>query len=96
MMPQNRPVLVFRFLYGIDAVHGLATIEGATVFPHNIGMGCTGDTALIAKMANITAKECQAVGINLNFGPAISVVRDERCGRSMKDMAKRRKSTALW
>jgi beta-glucosidase len=69
-------------LYGIDAVHGLATIEGATVFPHNIGMGCTGDTALVAKMANITARECRAVGINLNFGPAISVVRNERWGRS--------------
>jgi beta-glucosidase len=69
-------------LYGIDAVHGLGTIKGATIFPHNIGMGCTGDTALVAKMANITAKEMRAVGINLNFGPAISVVRDERWGRS--------------
>jgi len=69
-------------LYGIDAVHGLSTIEGATVFPHNIGMGCTGDTALVAKMANITAKECRAVGVNLNFAPAISVVRNEKWGRS--------------
>ncbi|MBN1576372.1 MAG: glycoside hydrolase family 3 C-terminal domain-containing protein [Chitinispirillaceae bacterium] len=69
-------------LYGIDAVHGVATIAGATVFPHNIGMGCTGDTALVAKMANITAKECRAVGINLNFGPAISVVRNEKWGRT--------------
>jgi beta-glucosidase len=69
-------------LYGIDAVHGLGTIKGATIFPHNIGMGCTGDTALVAKMANITAKEMRAVGINLNFGPAIPVVRDERWGRT--------------
>ncbi len=69
-------------LYGIDAVHGVATIEGATIFPHNIGMGCTHDTALVAKMANITAKECRALGINLNFGPAISVVRNEKWGRS--------------
>ncbi|MBN1757127.1 MAG: glycoside hydrolase family 3 C-terminal domain-containing protein [Chitinispirillaceae bacterium] len=69
-------------LYGIDAVHGNATVEGATVFPHNIGMGCTGDTALVAKMANITAREMRALGINLNFAPAISVVRDERWGRS--------------
>ncbi len=69
-------------LYGIDAVHGNGTIKGATVFPHNIGMGCTNDTALVAKMANITARELRAVGINLNFGPAISVVRDERWGRS--------------
>jgi beta-glucosidase len=69
-------------LYGIDAVHGLGTVEGATVFPHNIGMGCAGDTALVARMANITAKECRALGINLNFGPAISVVRNERWGRS--------------
>lgn len=69
-------------LYGIDAVHGNGTVQGATIFPHNIGMGATGDTALVAKMANITAKECRALGINLNFGPAISVVRDERWGRS--------------
>jgi len=69
-------------LYGIDAVHGNGTIEGATVFPHNIGMGCTHDTALVAKMANVTAKECRAVGINLNFAPAISVVRNEKWGRS--------------
>lgn len=69
-------------LYGIDAVHGNATIEGATVFPHNIGMGCTHDTALVSKMANITAKECRAVGINLNFAPAISVVRNEKWGRT--------------
>lgn len=69
-------------LYGIDAVHGNGTIAGATVFPHNIGMGCTGDTALVASMANVTAKECRALGINLNFAPAISVVRDEKWGRS--------------
>jgi beta-glucosidase len=69
-------------LYGIDAVHGVATIEGATIFPHNIAMGCTRDTALVAKMANITAKECRAVGINLNFAPCISVVRNEKWGRS--------------
>jgi beta-glucosidase len=69
-------------LYGIDAVHGLSTVEGATIFPQNIGMGCTGDTSLVAKMANVTAKECRAVGINLNFAPAISVVRNEKWGRS--------------
>ncbi|HEX2956160.1 MAG TPA: glycoside hydrolase family 3 protein [Chitinispirillaceae bacterium] len=69
-------------LYGIDAVHGVATIEGATIFPHNVAMGCTRDTALVAKMANITAKECRAVGINLNFAPCISVVRNEKWGRS--------------
>jgi beta-glucosidase len=74
-------------LYGIDAVHGVATIEGATVFPQNIAMGCTRDTALVAKMANITAKECRAVGINLSFSPCISVVRNEKWGRSYEGYA---------
>jgi beta-glucosidase len=78
-------------LYGIDAVHGLGTISGATVFPHNIGMGCTHDTALVAKMANITARECRAVGINLNFGPPISVVRNERWAAVTKDTGRLRR-----
>lgn len=70
------------FIYGIDAVHGVALVKGATIFPHNIGLGCTGDTALVAKAAHITAKECRAAGIALSYSPAVSVVRDERWGRS--------------
>jgi beta-glucosidase len=69
-------------LYGIDAVHGNATVMGSTVFPHNIGLGAAGDADLVQRIGRATAIECRAAGINLNFAPAVSVVRDERWGRS--------------
>jgi beta-glucosidase len=69
-------------IYGIDAVHGNAKVVGSTIFPHNIGLGCTYDTSLVRQAGEITAEECAAVGINLTFAPAISVVRNERWGRT--------------
>jgi beta-glucosidase len=69
-------------LYGIDAVHGNNNIPGATVFPHNIGMGCTRDAALVEQMQRITAEEVRATGINWVFAPCITVPQDERWGRT--------------
>ena len=34
-------------IYGVDAVHGHNTVYGATVFPHNIGLGVTRNPELI-------------------------------------------------
>ena len=68
-------------IYAQDCVHGVAEIAGCTVFPHNIGLGCTHDTALVAKTGRITAEECAGVGIRLSFSPCISSVRNERWGR---------------
>lgn len=69
-------------LFGIDAVHGNAKIEGATVFPHNIGLGAANDTALVGKIGRITAIESRAAGLHYNFSPCIAVARDERWGRT--------------
>jgi len=69
-------------IYGIDAVHGHNNVYGATIFPHNIGMGCTGDPELAKKAARITAMEVAATGIDWTFGPCIAVPRDERWGRT--------------
>jgi beta-glucosidase len=69
-------------LYGQDCVHGAAEIDGCTIFPHNIGLGCTGDTALVAKIGRITAEECNGIGVRLNFAPCIASVRNERWGRT--------------
>jgi len=68
--------------YGKDAVHGNAGVKGYTVFPHNIGLGATRDSALVRRIGEATAKELWVAGIDLNFSPAISVVRDVRWGRS--------------
>ena len=69
-------------IYGIDAVHGMSSIYGGVVFPHNIGLGAMRDTGLVRRMAEVTAAEVAATGIDWTFAPCISVVRDERWGRT--------------
>jgi beta-glucosidase len=69
-------------IYGIDAVHGMSSIYGGVVFPHNIGLGAMRDTGLVRQMAEVTAAEVAATGIDWTFAPCISVVRDERWGRT--------------
>lgn len=69
-------------IYGIDAVHGHNNVYGATIFPHNIGLGCTRNPQLIKDAARVTAIEVAATGIDWTFGPCIAVPRDERWGRT--------------
>src|ERR1044071_9165552 len=69
-------------LYGIDAVHGHSNVLGATLFPHNIGLGCSRNPKLVENAARITALETRATGINWTFAPCVTVPRDERWGRS--------------
>ncbi len=69
-------------LYGIDAVHGHSNVLGATVFPHNIGLGCTRNAALVERHARVTAEEVRATGIQWTFAPCVTVPRDERWGRT--------------
>jgi beta-glucosidase len=69
-------------LYGVDAVHGHNNVLGAVIFPHNIGLGCTRNAALVAKIGRITAEEVRATGINWVFAPCVTVPQDERWGRT--------------
>lgn len=69
-------------IYGIDAVHGNNNVSGAVIFPHNIGLGCTRDPELVRKVAEITAMEVKATGLNWTFSPCIAVPRDIRWGRT--------------
>ncbi len=69
-------------IYGIDAVHGHNNVYGATIFPHNIGLGCTRNTQLIEQAARATAEEVAGTGIDWTFAPCIATVRDERWGRT--------------
>jgi len=74
--------LAIPLLYGVDAVHGHNNVIGAVIFPHNIGLGCTGNPALIENVSRITALEVRATGLNWNFAPCVTVPRDERWGRT--------------
>ncbi|MDM9632604.1 glycoside hydrolase family 3 protein [Robiginitalea aurantiaca] len=68
-------------LFGVDAVHGQNTYEGATIFPHNIGLGASQNADLVEKAAAITALEAQATGFNWVFSPCIAIPFNEKWGR---------------
>ncbi len=74
-------------LWGTDAVHGHNNAFGATVFPHNIGLGMANNPELIKKIAQATATEVAATGVDWTFAPAVAVVRDDRWGRSYEGFA---------
>ncbi|SNX64250.1 beta-glucosidase [Streptomyces sp. TLI_55] len=69
-------------IYGVDAVHGHNNLVGATVMPHNIGLGATRDPRLAQRTGAVTAAEVRATGVPWDFAPCLCVTRDERWGRS--------------
>lgn len=69
-------------IWGIDAVHGHSNIIGATIFPHNIGLGAMRDPALIERIGAITAKEIRVTGQEWTFAPTVAVPQDFRWGRA--------------
>jgi len=69
-------------LFGIDAVHGQSNIIGATLFPHNIGLGATRNPELLRRIGEITALETRATGMEWAFAPTVAVPQDDRWGRT--------------
>jgi len=69
-------------IYGIDAVHGHNNIEGAVIFPHQIGLGATHDPSLIRRAERVTAEEVAGTGIRWAFAPCLAVPQDEHWGRT--------------
>jgi len=69
-------------LYGTDAVHGHNNLVGATIFPHNIGLGAAGDPELVRAIGRATAIETAATGARWTFAPTVAVPQDPRWGRT--------------
>ena len=69
-------------LYGVDAVHGHNNLYGATIFPHNIGLGAAGEEDLVYRIAKATAEELLVTGIPWTFAPALSIVQNISWGRT--------------
>ena len=69
-------------IYGVDAVHGHNGVYGATVFPHNIGLGATRDPNLVQRIGRATAEEVSGTGIDWDFAPCLCVARNDRWGRT--------------
>lgn len=76
-MPVKVPVL-----YGVDAVHGNQKLFGATLFPHNIGLGATHDAGLVKRVGAATARQMRSSGFDYTFGPCVTVPQDDRWGRT--------------
>ena len=68
--------------WGTDAVHGHNNVYGATIFPHNIGLGAAHDAALVGRIAAATARAVRATGIDWMFAPAVPVAQNIRWGRT--------------
>lgn len=69
-------------IWGVDAVHGHSNIIGATLFPHNIGLGAANDPALIERIGAATAVEIRVTGQEWTFAPTVTVPQDARWGRT--------------
>ena len=69
-------------IYGVDAVHGHNNVVGATIFPHNIGLGATRNATLVQNIGRATAEEVSGTGIDWDFAPCLCVARNDRWGRT--------------
>ncbi len=74
-------------LYGVDSVHGHGNLLGATVFPHNIGLGSTWDPELVKRIEHVVAEETRATGPQWAFAPCVCVARDTRWGRTYESFS---------
>lgn len=74
-------------IWGSDAVHGHTNVIGATVFPHNVGLGATRDSELVRRIGVATAEEIAVTGLDWDFGPVVGVVRDDRWGRTYESFS---------
>lgn len=74
-------------IWGIDAVHGNSNVYGATLFPHNVGLGAAHDTELIEKIGVATAQSTRATGIGWVFAPTLAVAQNTRWGRSYESFS---------
>ena len=81
-MQEDEDHLPIPLLYGVDAIHGNANVRGATVFPHNIGLGATRDPDLLERIARVTAREVLATGVDWTFAPTLAVARNDCWGRT--------------
>lgn len=81
-MDTSEGALPIPIIWGVDALHGHNKVMGSVIFPHNIGLGATRNPELVKRIAEITARQVLASGMDWTFAPSLSVVRDDRWGRS--------------
>ncbi len=83
-------------LWATDAVHGHNNVLGATLFPHNIGLGAMRDPELVRRIGAATAEEVRAAGMDWAFAPTIAVAQDDRWGRTYESYSEDPKVVAAY
>jgi len=86
-MTEDEQHLAIPILYGVDAIHGHNNVRGATLFPHNIGLGAANDVDLIKRIAQVTAREILATGVDWTFAPNLAVARNINWGRTYESFS---------
>lgn len=86
-MTEDEQHLAIPVLYSVDAVHGNNNVRGATLFPHNIGLGAAHDPDLIRRIAKATAREILATGVDWTFAPTLAVARNIHWGRTYESFS---------
>ena len=81
-MEEDEHHLAIPIIYGVDAIHGHNNVLGATIFPHNIGLGAANDPELIERIAKVTALEILSTGVEWTFAPTLAVARNNQWGRT--------------
>lgn len=69
-------------LTGNDAIHGNMHVQGAVMFPHNIGLGVAHDPELLRQMGDVVGQDSLASGFNWVFMPTVAIAHDLRWGRA--------------
>jgi beta-glucosidase len=88
--------LIIPLIWAADAVHGHNNVYGATLFPHNIGLGAAHDPDLIRRIGEATAAEVRSTGMDWSFAPTIAVARDDRWGRTYESYSEDPKIVAQY
>ena len=86
-MDTSKGGLAIPVIWGTDAVHGANNVRGATLFPHNIGLGAANDPGLMRDIGTATAREVAATGIDWTFAPTVAVAEDPRWGRTYESFS---------
>ena len=91
---KNRKEDAIPIMYGLDAIHGNSNVAGATVFPHNIGLGATQSSSVIEQVARITGDELRATGADWIFGPNLAIAQHYHWGRTYESVSANPKQVA--
>ena len=92
----GRNRIIIPVIWASDAVHGHNNVYGATLFPHNVGLGAAHDPDLLRRIGEVTAAEVRSTGMDWSFAPTIAVARDDRWGRSYESYSEDPKIVALY